>query len=151
MQKHDIINYTEKQLPESWFKDGISGDGGGGCFPKGTKISTNIGLVNIEDISVGDKVLSFNQIGTLSYKEVTETYKHSFKEVCKTSPLVVIKYVGGQLTTTINHYIATPSKQSDETDIGFARADQLEKNDIIYLRHRGDCQCHFGRRNSRTY
>lgn len=105
---------------------------GGGCFPKGTQIATDRGSIPIENIKVGDTVLAFNEEGDISLKRVTETFKHAYDDVIEESPLVVIHYEGGQLTATANHYIRTPSKQSNETDKGFARADQLESGDIIY-------------------
>jgi RHS repeat-associated protein len=48
-----------------WASRLLSEEGGGVpslgyCFPKGTKVETPLGKVNIEDIQVGDKVLSFD-------------------------------------------------------------------------------------------
>lgn len=111
---------------------------GGGCFPKGTKIATDHGDVAIETIKVGDTVLAFNDAGDLSLKQVTQTFKHAYDDVIDESPLVIIHYDEGTLTATANHYIRTPSKQSDETDQGFARADQLEPGDIIYYGYGGE-------------
>lgn len=42
---------------------GGGGGSGGGCFVAGTRILTPAGSVNIEDLSVGDVVLSFPKIG----------------------------------------------------------------------------------------
>lgn len=103
---------------------------GGGCFPAGTKVKTINGDVDIENIKVGDMVLAFNDI-KMSFKPVTETFKHAYNEIV--DRLKIVNYKGGVLTATGNHYIATPSKQNDETDKGFARVDQLEFGDIIYL------------------
>ena len=44
----------------------IQGEGGGGCFAAGTKISTPNGSVDIENIKVGDEVLSFDDSGKIS-------------------------------------------------------------------------------------
>lgn len=47
------------------------------CFVAGTKIHTQTGLKNIEDIQVGDVVLSWNEeTGKKEYKTVTELFVH---------------------------------------------------------------------------
>jgi hypothetical protein len=50
--------------------------GGGGCFAKGTLISTPEGNKNIEDLKVGDTVIAFNDIGELSEQTVEECHIH---------------------------------------------------------------------------
>nr|WP_275100555.1 RHS repeat-associated core domain-containing protein [Paenibacillus alvei] len=51
------------------------------CFTAGTKVLTDEGEKNIEDIEVGDKVLSKNEeTGETAYKEVTRLYRND-KEV----------------------------------------------------------------------
>ena len=50
---------------------------GGGCFLKGTKVLTINGYKNIEDISINDRVLSFNEAtGKNEYKRVLKIYVH---------------------------------------------------------------------------
>lgn len=105
---------------------------GGGCFPKGTKITTQGGSVNIEDIKVGDMVLAFDEAGLTDFKKVTHTFRHSYHDVWEESQLLIVYHDNGSFPVTANHYIRTPSKQSDETDKGFARADQLDIGDVIY-------------------
>lgn len=52
------------------------------CFAAGTLVHTSNGLVPIEQIKVGDLVLSQPEDGgELSYKPVTRTFEHDFKEV----------------------------------------------------------------------
>jgi hypothetical protein len=47
------------------------------CFVAGTKIHTQIGLKNIEDVQIGDVVLSWNEVtGKREYKRVTELFVH---------------------------------------------------------------------------
>ena len=49
----------------------------GGCFPKETSIVTIDGYKNIEDIEVGDKVLSYNEkTNKTEYKEVLKLFVH---------------------------------------------------------------------------
>ena len=55
----------------------------GGCFVAGTLVHTNEGLRPIEQIKVGDYVLSKPESGTgeLSYKRVSRTFAYDDKEV----------------------------------------------------------------------
>ena len=68
------------------------------CFTAGTKVLTDEGEKNIEDLEVGDKVLSKNEVtGEQAYKEVTHLYRND-KEI--TYELTI----GDQLIeTTENH------------------------------------------------
>lgn len=126
-----------------------------GCFPAGTKINTPTGYRLIEDIREGDEVYAFSlknrfpgmedeQPGLVYVKKVTEVFRHYVGEVGETTKLLKISYHGEPehgiihddvLTVTGNHYILTPSKQSDETDPGFARADQLEVGDVMWTEY----------------
>lgn len=47
------------------------------CFIKGTKILTTNGLISIEDIKVGDLVLSENENGDIEEQKVYHTYNHN--------------------------------------------------------------------------
>ncbi|WP_174807056.1 polymorphic toxin-type HINT domain-containing protein, partial [Paenibacillus elgii] len=52
------------------------------CFTAGTKVLTDEGEKNIEDIKVGDKVLSKDETtGEVAYKEVTATFNHETDEI----------------------------------------------------------------------
>lgn len=126
-----------------------------GCFPAGTKINTPIGYRLIENIQVGDEVYAFSlanrmpgmpdeQPGQVFVKKVTETFKHFHGVVGETTKLLKITYHGepehgyvhdGELVVSGNHYILTPSKQSEETDAGFARADVLEVGDVMWTEY----------------
>ncbi|MWC27059.1 hypothetical protein GON22_02950 [Paenibacillus sp. MMS18-CY102] len=68
------------------------------CFTAGTKVKTDKGEKPIEDIHIGDKVLSKNEAtGELDYKEVTATFKHDTNEIYKIQ-------VGSQtIEATYNH------------------------------------------------
>ena len=130
---------------------GGGGGGGGGyrsvttsCFPAGTLITTPGGSKNIEDIQIGDTVLAYdiNATGTITFpgvlveKTVTQTFTHTWAQSGSVSPLIIIKHEHGTLTTTTNHEILTPSKQTPGLDqgaeLGFAMASMLEVGDIIY-------------------
>jgi len=73
------------------------------CFVAGTKVLTDEGEKNIEDIKVGDKVLSKDEeTGEVAYKEVTATFNHETDEIYNI-------HVGGQtIESTYNHpfYVA---------------------------------------------
>jgi len=62
------------------------------------KVLTNEGEKNIEDIQVGDRVLSKDEnTGEVAYKEVTATFNHETDEIYKI-------HVGGQtIESTFNH------------------------------------------------
>lgn len=52
------------------------------CFAAGTLVNAVSGLVPIEEIKVGDLVLSQpEQGGERSYKRVTKTFTHDFQQV----------------------------------------------------------------------
>ncbi|MBG9736744.1 polymorphic toxin-type HINT domain-containing protein [Paenibacillus alvei] len=72
--------------------------GGCNCFTADTKVLTDGGEKNIEDLEVGDKVLSKNEeTGETAYKEVTHLYRND-KEV------IYELTVGDQvIETTDNH------------------------------------------------
>ena len=68
------------------------------CFTAGTKVLTDEGEKNIEDIDVGDKVLSKDEeTGEVAYKEVTATFNHETDEIYQI-------HVGDQvIESTYNH------------------------------------------------
>ncbi|WP_254476126.1 polymorphic toxin-type HINT domain-containing protein [Brevibacillus sp. HB1.4B] len=68
------------------------------CFPAGTQILTDEGQKNIEDIEVGDKVLSKDEAtGEIAYKEVLNLFSKQIDTIYKLT-------VDGQLIeTTFNH------------------------------------------------
>ncbi|MCX7570971.1 polymorphic toxin-type HINT domain-containing protein [Tumebacillus sp. DT12] len=70
----------------------------GRCFGAGTKVATDEGPKNIEDIQVGDKVLSKNDVtGDLDYKEVEELFTRIAPDVYRIT-------IGNEtLTTTAEH------------------------------------------------
>lgn len=54
------------------------------CFVEGTLITTDRGQVPIEDIKVGDKVLSKNEsTGEVTYKNVTQLFQHETEQTIK--------------------------------------------------------------------
>ncbi|WP_148466836.1 polymorphic toxin-type HINT domain-containing protein [Paenibacillus senegalimassiliensis] len=68
------------------------------CFTAGTKVLTDAGEKNIEDIEVGDRILSKDETtGEVAYKEVTATFNHETDEIYKI-------HVGDQvIESTFNH------------------------------------------------
>ncbi|MFF2909419.1 polymorphic toxin-type HINT domain-containing protein [Paenibacillus sp. NPDC057934] len=95
------------------------------CFVAGTKVLTDKGEKNIEDIEVGDKVLAKdenNPDGEVDYKEVTNLYRNQRDDIIKL-------YVGEQIIeTTDNHPFWVEGKGwvfADELQVG----DKLQKAD----------------------
>lgn len=73
--------------------------GGGGCFPSGVKVLTPCGETPIELIQIGDEVLSFNFDGIVEISTVTNIFVH------ESLPTIIVKYWGGELRTTTNHWV----------------------------------------------
>ncbi|MFJ6207364.1 polymorphic toxin-type HINT domain-containing protein [Lysinibacillus sp. NPDC092081] len=95
------------------------------CFVAGTKVLTDEGEKNIEDIEVGDMVLAKdenNPEGELAYKKVTNLYRNQRDDIIKL-------YVEEQIIeTTDNHPFWVEGKgwvYADELQIG----DKLQKAD----------------------
>jgi hypothetical protein len=102
-----------------WVKKGCN------CFTAGTKVLTDEGEKNIEDIEVGDKVLAKdenNPDGELAYKEVKALYRNQRDDIIKL-------HVGEQIIeTTDNHPFWVEGKGwvfADELKVG----DKLQKAD----------------------
>lgn len=72
------------------------------CFTAGTKIQTDQGLANIEDIGVGDKVLAYDNItDTAVYKEVIKN------KVGVVDSIVRLKINGTWFESTLDHPFLT--------------------------------------------
>ncbi|WP_379157930.1 polymorphic toxin-type HINT domain-containing protein [Paenibacillus sp. sgz5001063] len=82
---HSTVNISMRDysVGNSGKKSGSSSSGCN-CFVAGTKVQTDEGEKPIEDIEVGDKVLSKNEEnGEVAYKEVTETLNHETDEITR--------------------------------------------------------------------
>ena len=100
------------------------------CFIAGAPISTPNGLVNIEDIRVGDLVWAYDGLNELVAKPVITTYKHDWVE---TSPLIHITHEQGDFLVTAEHEILCSSRVDTLSDYeGFVTAGQLTVGDVIY-------------------
>lgn len=93
---------------------------GNTCFVAETKVLTEDGFKNIEDIRIGIKVYSRNEkTGEIELKEVTNTFKYQVvKDMAKV-------YVNGNViesTTEHPYYVV---------DQGWIKAGQVQKNDIL--------------------
>ena len=78
---------------------------GNGCFIAGTLVTTRSGLKPIEEIVIGDYVLSRNQeTGETSYKKVTDTLVRSTQEIC------TIELETGNIKLTTGHLFMVKNK-----------------------------------------
>ena len=88
---------------------------GGACFVAGTKIKTPLGLKNIEELKVGDYVLSYDTSnGTLKEEKILKTFIH------ETNEYVLIKTKNKSVETTKDHPFLTTKgwKKVSELHIG---------------------------------
>ncbi|GGO00246.1 hypothetical protein GCM10010969_21220 [Saccharibacillus kuerlensis] len=87
-----LIGKLGKESKASRLLDGCN------CFTAGTQVKTDQGDKNIEDIQVGDQVLSKDDVtGEEGYKTVTATFNHIAEEIYTI-------HVGGQkIESTYNH------------------------------------------------
>lgn len=88
------------------------------CLVAGTLVVTRSGLVPIEDIQVGDHVLSFNH--DLNCAEFEEVIEHHLRE--KTST-VTVEYEGGSIQCTPDHEFWTQR--------GYVKACELTTEDTL--------------------
>ena len=78
---------------------------GNGCFIAGTLVTTRSGLRPIEEIKIGDYVLSRNEeTRENSYKKVTDTLVRSIQEIC------TIKFQNGKIKSTTGHLFMVKNK-----------------------------------------
>jgi len=82
------LNYTTKFRVIDYIRVGIGG--GSGCIIDGTKIKTINGEKNIEDINIGDTVLTIDG----SYKNVIDKTRFKSNELIK---------INNEIVSTINH------------------------------------------------
>ena len=95
--------------------------GGGACFTEDTLILTENGLVEIDEIEVGDFVWSENpETGDITLKEVKETF------VNKTDILVYITVNNETIKTTKGHVFYVEN-------VGWLPANMLKQGDILSL------------------
>lgn len=79
----------------------IAGAGGGGCFRKGTPVQLQHGkTIPIEQLKVGDEILSFDEKGAIHLAKVTKTHYHADPQ-----PVLRVKYWGGEVEVTPNHWV----------------------------------------------
>ena len=78
---------------------------GNGCFIAGTLVTTRSGLKPIEEIVIGDYVLSINEeTGENSYKKITDTLVRSTQEIC------TIELENGNIKSTTGHLFMVKDK-----------------------------------------
>lgn len=74
---------------------------GGGCFRAGTLVQQEHGkTTRIEDLNVGDEVLSFDEAGDIRVSKVTAVHFHASPE-----PLLRVKFWKGEVCITPNHWV----------------------------------------------
>ncbi|MBM9549247.1 hypothetical protein JWG40_19650 [Leptospira sp. 201903074] len=100
------------------------------CFTAGTKIHTKEGLKNIEDIQIGDMVLSkSDETGELSYRKVVETF------IRQTEAIYTVSFTDGTtLETTWNHPFRVKKQGHALEKFSIENTDWVQAKDL----HPGD-------------
>ncbi|MFI5797471.1 polymorphic toxin type 27 domain-containing protein [Streptomyces sp. NPDC051677] len=98
------------------------------CFPAGTKVATENGPKSIEDIKVGDRVWSQDQVtGKKSLQPVLNLFRHTVDS------LVRITTADGQVEATDSHRFWVPER-------GWVEAGELRAGDTLEARDGGSTQ-----------
>lgn len=120
------FNYNIKVI--DYIRVGIGG--GSGCFIDGTKIKTINGEKNIENINIGDKVLTIDN----TYKDVIDKTRFKSNELIK---------INNEITSTINHKFFVINK-SDKDKVNeknlekygyWVEANKLNKNKHLLIKY----------------
>ena len=77
----------------------IVGAGGGGCFPGSALVMTPDGETRIDQLRIGDKVLSFDASGEVAISTVQVVHTHPSDTILR------VRYWGGDLRITANHWV----------------------------------------------
>jgi hypothetical protein len=101
----------------------LTSNGGHSCFLAGTLVRSDLGLVPIETIRAGDRVLAQDQnTGELAYKLVLRTtLRPPAKMVC-------IQAGGDEITTTLGHPFWVDGR-------GWKMAKELKEGDLLHSLH----------------
>ena len=90
------------------------------CFPKGTKVNTPSGYINIEDLKIGDNIYSYNhKTQKIEIKEVDYLFSKESKDL-----LEISMSNNKKIICTKNHPIYT--------NRGYIDARELKKGDVVY-------------------
>ena len=90
------------------------------CLPVGSKVHTNKGLINIEDIIIGDEVLT-----TKGYRKVRAVFNQGNQEICE------IPTTNGSFKCTKNHKMACYNEETN--NYCWKQADELEIGDKLIM------------------
>ena len=94
----------------------------GKCFIAGTKVKTEDGYKNIEEVEVGDKVLAYDEeTGKQAYKEVKRLFRNESKE------WTIVKVNGEEIESTSGHKYYLPEKKE------WRSAEELKEGDKVLL------------------
>ncbi|WP_022972644.1 polymorphic toxin-type HINT domain-containing protein [Xanthomonas maliensis] len=102
----------------------------GGCFIAGTLVWTDRGLVPIEQLKIGDSVLSQpEETGEQAYRKVVRTFSYEDKEI------LCVRYgiVGDETSYAYYNHYATDNHPFWVKGVGWTRADLLEPGHELEL------------------
>ena len=97
-----------------------------GCLVKGTKVLTNNGIKNIEDINVGEKVYSLNKNFEIVVRKVIAKKENPKRNVYK-----LITSENHEIIATGNHPILSMRKIGNFNYICWKKLEDIRSNDLI--------------------
>ena len=96
-------------MPDKILNEYLQIKGSGvGCFSGGTLVHTPSGTIAIENVTVGQRILAFNSKCEIVETTVLEVHVHDNHELLK------LKYWGGEVITTPNHWFYIDDLQAFE-------------------------------------
>jgi hypothetical protein len=114
------------------------------CFVAGTLVHTKEGLAPIENIRVGDFVLSQPEMkGELAYRRVAETFVHEEKGIYLVDYCVVgssvdaideVTFWDDRDESSLSYLVATGNHPSWVKNVGWTSVESLETNSILELK-----------------
>lgn len=111
-KSNEISTRTIMQNNSGWWHNPV-------CFAAGTKVSTSKDLISIEDVSIGDTVLTYNlDKRAVEYGNVSKVFSHSVKEI------YIVEFGGVSVSVTGEHPFYVKNK-------GWVKVNDLKTSNVL--------------------
>jgi len=104
------------------------------CFPKGVKVTTKNGLVNIQDLKIDDEVLAINyrtKEPYTDYKKIEKISKHAYSRTEHNEVILKITTDEGDPLLITNNHPVMISNKSDDFELSFTPIENLKVGDSL--------------------